>query len=405
MLYRNQPLSALLFITSGLFLMSCSNNDFSARPGSIFQQCVDVRPEVLCTLDCDATGYCLERYDYTITADQQVKDILFAVDVSGSMSDEQAQMGSQFPNLLNTLSKVDYRVAITTTDVRDRIDLEFNLNEPTNINGLGAFQDGNLVAFGNGRSFLDGSESIEIEQGFFDETITWEQTLFCEDANYQELFCPSGDERGILAAAMTLEKNPSDFIRPVGHMAVVILSDEDEGSNGFLTDPEQEEPQNFLDNFRALYPNKSISVHSIIIRPPEFDPSDLVSTNWRNDNGQMVTSDETPCFAQQFRPGHPRGRYGHVYAQLTQLTGGILGDICASEGNYSQQLQRIGESVSQVREVLPCRPLNDDVQVEFIPQPSYDVQVVPNFAQNEITFSEPLPEGTEIRFQFQCERD
>ena len=62
----------------------------------------------------------------------------------------------------------------------------------------------------------------------------------------------------------------------------------------------------------------------------------------------------------------------------------------------------IGDDVAQPREILPCRPINDEVSVTFIPEPSYEVTVTKNLAANEILFSEGLPKGTKIRFQFSC---
>ncbi len=384
----------LFLLCMGLMLGACSDKKFGAREGSVYQQCVDVRPEVKCQVDC-SNGVCIETYDYTITTEAQVKDILFVVDVSGSMSEEQKRMGQMFPNFLNILSEVNYRVAITTSDVRDASDIRNDQNMPDEANGFGAWQNGNLIPFAlSGKPFLDGTSPLAQEQDDFEETITWEQTLICETkgSRYEDANCPSGDERGILAAARTLENNPENFIRPVGHMALVILSDEDEGSIGTIAEPEWEEPENFVTKFKELYPNKSLSVHSIIVEPKELVP-----------NKEIENNGETVCYNDQDRPGHPPGQYGYIYSELSALTEGEIGDICANNANYSDQLKAIGASVSQVREVLPCRPIGDQVSVNFIPDPGYQVDVIKNFSQNEITFSEPLPKGTQVRFQFKCE--
>jgi hypothetical protein len=388
-------------IAMGLMVGACTEKSFSGSSDSVFQQCVDVRPEVKCRITCDTSGGCVENYDYTITTDQQVKDILFVVDVSGSMSEEQARMGSMFPNFVNSLADVDYRIAITTTDVRDRFDVENGSNPPDAVNGFGAFQDGNLIPFNDGSPFLDGTLTLLTEQSFFEDTITWEQTLICERKNFVEQHCPTGDERGILAAAMTFEKNPANFIRPVGHMAVIVLSDEDEGSVGdaanSIAEPLREEPQAFINYFRNLYPNKSLTFHSIIVEPRDLVP------RWEiQGNGQ------TRCFNQQDHPNSgphkaPDGKYGTVYASLSRLTeGAVIGDICANDSNYSEQLEEIGRSVSEVREVLPCSPIDGEVQVDLIPDPGYSVDVIKNLSQNEILFSEPIPQGTEVRFRFRC---
>ncbi len=394
---KKLTLFAFFIIAMGLMLGACSEKTFSAGEDSVFQQCVDVRPEVRCRITCESEGNCVQDYDYTITTEAQVKDILFVVDNSGSMYDQQLRMGSMFPNFLNILSDVDYRIAITTSDVRDVDDLANNTNIPDTANGHGVFQDGNLVPFNDDSLFLDGTLPLLTEQRFFEDTIAWEQTLICERNNYVAAHCPTGDERSILAAAMTFEKNPGNFIRPVGHMAVVILSDEDEGSVGNLpnsiVEPNRERPDLFIEYFKDLYPNKSLTVHSIIIEPKElFEPSEL------DPNG------ETACFNDQDNNNAPDGKYGEIYAELAFLTaGGKVGDICANDSNYSEQLREIGESVSEVREVLPCSPIGGNVEVDLIPEPNYAIEVIQNPSQNEILFSQPIPEGTQIRFRFRCE--
>ncbi|MCJ8276245.1 MAG: hypothetical protein HRT44_12735, partial [Bdellovibrionales bacterium] len=158
-------------------------------------------------------------------------------------------------------------------------------------------------------------------------------------------------------------------------LAIIFLSDEDERSTGGDDLITQETPARFLSDVQQMYPNKSIKTHSIIIRP--------------GDNS---------CLTEQMVG--LRGFYGDVYAELTNLTGGVLGNICAD--NYTDQLGAIGEDVAQPRQILPCQPLNDDVTVSFSPEPPYYVEVTQNLEQREILFSRSLPKDTKIRFQFQC---
>lgn len=373
---RQSPYLITLFFVGMALMAACSKKSFNASEGSVDQQCVDVRPEVKCQVQC-TDGSCLRQFDYTINAESQVTDALFVVDNSGSMSEEQAEMASKFPSFLNMLSNVDYRLGVITTDV------SVTGGGPSANNGFGALQDGKLIPFQSGVKFLDRSTPANTAQSLFQNTVRRNETLVCERNNYNRNFCPSGDERGLLAAAMAIERNEGSFIRPTGHLAIVILSDEDEGSDGYnnLIDA-REQPQNFLNFFRNRFPHKSLNVHSIIIQPN--------STAGRN------------CFVQQSSTPGPDGQYGTVYADLTRIAGGVFGNICAP--TYTSQLQIIGQAVSQTREVLPCSPLNGDVEVSFNPEPSYDVEVVKNLAQNEIMFSRALPIGTKIRFQFSCAR-
>ena len=63
-----------------------------------------------------------ELWEDTFTQGQQVggiADILFVVDNSGSMSDDQSKLASSFSSFINWVvsAQVDYRIAVTTTDV------------------------------------------------------------------------------------------------------------------------------------------------------------------------------------------------------------------------------------------------------------------------------------------------
>lgn len=363
------------------FLSACSEKTFNAAPGSVFQQCVDVRPEVRCQAVCDDNGQCVERFDYEISADGQITDILFVVDNSGSMSEEQEELGTKFPNFLKTLSGLDYRIAMTTTDISGPT------NGPDKNNGNGAFQDGKLLPLTLNNQVLDlpylnGSMSTTQEEEYFLDTITRKETKACEDDDFSANSCPSGDERGLLAASLTLKNNPADFIRPVGHMALVVISDEDEGSNGNLI-ADVEEPAQFVTHFRGLYPNKSLRAHSIIIEPD-------------SERGKA-------CFDENSNDDGPDGQYGRIYAELTRITNGYPGDLCANE--YTTLLEKIGRSVAQKREVLPCSPINKEIDITFSPEPAFQVDFSFDPQQNEILFSEQLPKGTKIRFQFLCDRN
>ena len=364
-----------------LFLTACSSQDFSAAPGSVFQQCVQDRPEVTCQPSCDESGTCFEDYDYEINAEGQITDILLVVDNSGSMSEEQREMGDKFPNFLTKIMGLNYRIAMTTTDVSSAINL------PDDNNGQGAYQDGRLLPLELNNSntqhslpYLDGSLTLAEEEAFFLGTITREETIACEDDNFRERSCPSGDERGLFASYLTIQNNPSDFIRPTGHMALVVLSDEDEGSNGSILDESKEDPQNFIDHFKERFPNKSFKAHAIIVEPDRQRGAACLETQGDDDG--------------------PDGQYGRVYAELTALTGGLTGNICAA--NYTNQLMAIGEAIAQQREVLPCRPIDNDVTISFTPQPSFTVNHTYDAEQNEILFDKALPRGTKIRFQFRC---
>jgi hypothetical protein len=142
-------------------------------------------------------------------------DILFVIDDSSSMSEEQALLQSGFPTFtsaLNALSggTLDWHVAITSTD----------------ISTSGAGKQGDLLAFKNmpaGTYYLNSSMNTNDANTSFQDTVA----LGIEG---------STDERGIAAARMTAEREFNSttsrgFIRPDTSFSVIVLSDEDERSS------------------------------------------------------------------------------------------------------------------------------------------------------------------------------
>jgi len=369
-----QIFKTLYAISAGLFISACNNASFDANPGTVFQQCAQGRPEVQCQVTCDDSGSCFSDYNYSVQAKAQQTDILFVVDNSASMHPEQIRMSTNFRSFMNSVRNIDYRIGVTTTDVTASPN-----NGPAFYNGNGAWQDGKLLQFDDNRPYLDGSQDAQTEQDLFDSNVRRDETLNCASRNFAPEHCPSGDERGIFASVLNLQNNPSQWIRPTGHMAIVILSDEDEGSDGVFIDPQgRDRPQGFVNHFNKLYPNKSLAVHSIIIRP--------------GDNN---------CLSAQ--SAGKLGVFGNVYAQLTGITGGVLANICAPE--YTSSLQDIGESASQFREVLPCQPYQNQVEVSFTPDVGNQVQVIRRLQQREILFNGNVPAGTQINLSFRCQQN
>ena len=66
------------------------------------------------------------------------------------MSYEQARLASRFQNFINDLDSkgYDYRIAMITTDI------SASDNAPRLVNQNGALQDGKLITFGNGQTYL-----------------------------------------------------------------------------------------------------------------------------------------------------------------------------------------------------------------------------------------------------------
>ncbi len=356
-----------------------------------------------------------DYFDYTARANGGLVDVLFVDDNSGSMSFEQAQMAQRFSSFLSQLDNrfIDYRIGIITTDVSsgattsaaDDGASSVLYNEPRAINQNGALQDGNLVPFGNGSAFL--TPSVSDKETLFSDNIQRKETKQCEDflrqypnssppADKFHANCPSGDERGIFAANLFFEKNPSSFIRPNAHLAIVFLADEDVRSSLYTTGgsyalEEKDKPETLLNKVKSAYSGKSLSVHSIVVKPGD------TACEGKQDR-QMGPASINPTHGVTFN--QVLGSQGVQYAKATELTNGILGDICAND--YGSQLANIGANiVDRISEVSLACSAPQDLTVSISPSKEGLTWTVNGSALN---LSESLDPGTQIHLTYSCRR-
>ncbi len=345
---------------------------------SIFQKELD------CGRGCtrSATEF-TKQIEYTMKVPGLKVDVLFVDDNSGSMSFEQNRMATRFQTLLDQLEAqhLDYRIAITTTDVSSAA------NPPRPINNNGGLQDGRLIPFPTGVSYIESSTPNKLQ--LFQQAIQRAETLTCENYIRQtggqstdrvayQTYCPADDERGVMAANMFVDANYGGFLREGSHFAVVFLADEDVHSGlysqaaGFPLEA-RDLPFSLMQNIQSKFPGKSFSFHSIIVRPGPLasDVSAAAASNFLNEAsafgnyqwpaevqpGQLFNeaNKDYSCLSQQGQqtPG-VNGSFGYIYALAAQLTNGITGDICASD--YGSQLRTIGANIGkQVNQInLAC---------------------------------------------------
>lgn len=369
---------------SGLALSACSDVGFKSVPS---KTCTNFNTQ---DQSC-VPGQSTNTYKYNFRTGDV--DILIVNDNSGSMYPEQQKMADRFPNFLSSISHLFYQIAMVTTDITSA---ESGPNSAAN--GNGAFRDGKLLPFSANEYILTPATTGLVSK--FQNTIRRNETLNCGGTGgFESTSCPSGDERGIYALNLALQRNEKSFFRPGAHLAVIILSDEDERSNGgaYGTRPLEslDLPETFLQNMRDTYSTKTVSVHSVVIRPGD-----------------------TACLNSQvhYTAGSPfplRGFEGKIYAELsapnaynpdllsfTNFTGGVLGSICASD--YGAQLGDIGSYVSSEarrNEIqLVCRPNANDVSVVASngAQLSYTID-----SNNRMIFTN-LPIGITVNVSVAC---
>jgi hypothetical protein len=330
---------------------------------------------------------------YTVQVGQV--DILFVVDNSGSMSQEQRRMADSFPNFVQglDLAGLDYRIGIVTTDV------ESTSNPKVND---GVLQNGNLIQFTDGSYFLS-PESKNIETQFWN-TIQRPETLTCENSGYNTSLCPSDDERGIYSAYLAVNANKKDFFRKNGHVAFVFLSDEDVRGEGVNNHPYRQPvaldyPENLIQVVKTrLGNNTDISAHAIVTDSVSCRQQQMAQGGNSNIHGVIGQ-----FYINMANPGSPSNISGGVSSLSDfaggQLVQGVVGSICAD--NYVAELGSIKEVLSKTKktERLRC-PLfeKDDLNVRV----SGDYTWTLNANLDEITFTPALKPGDSFKLDYEC---
>ncbi|WP_291516605.1 hypothetical protein [Bdellovibrio sp. ArHS] len=329
-------------------------------------------------------------FNYSATAGYGKVDILIVNDNSASMSFEQARLAPRFQNFISDLDskKIDYRIAMTTTDV----------------SGSGA---GALIPFKSGVNYI--TNQMSDRYTLFYSTIQRPETLACEkfianwirnnggntdsinSSAYSSAYaqnCPSGDERGVYAANLVVNNNPSSFIRSDAHLAVIFLADEDErsglyGNQGYYLD-QMDQPAYLISNVKSRLGDdkyNSLSVHAIVVK----DPSCLAQQNSQALDNYSVTT------------GLVTGSIGSVYLAFTNQGWGNAADICSSD--YTTQLGQIRTKITErIKDIiLNCsNPTDLVVTVSGTPVSHY-------MDGKTLKFNQYLTPGTSVSLSYKCE--
>jgi hypothetical protein len=348
------------------FWNACGNVSFEAGNGTNYRSCAMEGADLS---NCFNTqpGILKDMSQSINVAAQTQVDILFVVDNSGSMQEEQQGIGNKINGFLSKIANLDWQIAITTTDDRATTPITGDTNRP--------WSDGQFRPFDSntGSQYILRSTQV---------TAADAQTKL--SAAIQMGIAGSGNERGINAAYRAVERAAvagvnRDFFRPNAKLAVVLISDEDECSVGAAECPaasaNKSVPQNMVDLVKnQLGTNKGFSFNSIV-----YIPGDASCTTGANQ--------------------------GNVYKAMSNLTGGVLASVCAQD--YTTPLNVIGNRVVQQvsSATLSCPPedLNGDgkadVQIALAGGGSYTGTYTVQGAN--VSFSTPLPEGSH-KFYFFC---
>lgn len=291
-------------------------------------------------------------------------DILFVIDNSGSMNYERSNLAQRIDGMISVIDGLDWQIGVISTD-------------STNDN---TYSDGRLVPFSDlaGTYILDSQMDVATAQSAFGNTV-------------QNMPEGTGNEEGIYSSKRMIERylagntNENQFIRPGADLSIVVLSDEDETSNGSNNRISPQGFVNFVNN--SFNSQKNMVFHSIITRPG--DSACL--------NGEGAS-------------------YGNTYDELSRLTGygepggAIIGSVCNED--YTGQLSDIGQSVKDLQNSikLECAPfdINKDGQPDLSissradANSNYSTYNAPYTLNNDrVIFDDLLPPG-DYKVDYNC---
>lgn len=364
--------------------ISCSDVKFSNAPSS---ECAAADS---CTVDI--SGETLTK-NLIVPYPNNKADILFVVDNSRTMTDEQQRIVDSLSGFLNTISGLDWRIAITTTD---------------NRSGTQDYRDAKLVPFlasnsnGNFTYAADGSNKIYYitkntsnYSSLFYNTIKRPESYACVTSPSS---CPSivsGDERGIYSAIRNINANSHNFMRSDAQLHVVIISDEDERSNGggfagMAIEPGNDRPEDLVNVLKKL--NKRTKVHSVV---------KVGSYNLNNFNFEQCVASQINLQGEEFIGCH--------YIKASIDTDGIIGNKDTT--NYTQILSAIGTDIQDTsisRFSFSCVPT--EITVEAVPGRAYpnnltSPQSLSSNGQTYIDFNPALQPGVEMKIVWKCPRN
>lgn len=353
---RYQNKTSLIILATVLF--GCGSKvDFKDMPAAAKADCGDnpcaitTQPEPTPAVGEAKTSYFFVR---------RAADILFVVDSSGSMSEEQTLLANGFPSFITSLNQfgggtLDWRIGVTTTD--------------TDNSGPG--KQGKLLQIANlapGTFFLDNTVPEAQGNPAFQATIA-----AIGDQG-------SGNEKGIAAARMVAQieiPKPNGFMRPDTPFSVIVLSDEDENSNGSYAANSLSDPNVFVSGIRSLDTGASLQ------RQIKFHPIVAGTQACVNGIGESM---------------------GNVYKALQTLTGGVLGDICA--GDYQTQLNFLAQSIVNDSNTysLPCNNVESGTAKAYVQEAAGLLLEVPStfVAPNKLLLTNPPPYGSIVKAKFVC---
>lgn len=273
-------------------------------------------------------------------------DILWVVDNSGSMNDFQVQIEQNFIAFMQNFSQkdYDYQMAVTKTDAwRD-------LNFPSytfNSSNYSRFEPAN-----DGTRILTG-ETPDVLNKFKEMVLVGTSG--------------TGDERALQSIqAARLNPNNASFFRPDAHLAIIIVSDEEDtswsSSNYITADAGCPNPPH--DSSGYLKPGCISAAQSVSYYKDFLDTNTNAELGATVHNMAILEGDN----ACRTSDASYQRYYGIRTSELSTLTGGTLSSLC---GNFASSLDNIAKVIIErtVEFKLTDIPANPNALVVSIKAP------------------------------------
>lgn len=305
-----------------------------------------------------------KTHDVTVQANAAV-DILFVVDNSNSMKEEQVGLANKINGFMGIIKDMDWQIALTTTDPRAGVIV------PDANNVKREWGEGSFRPFDS-----DTGSKFVLKRGT--DGITEAQNMLARAIDVG--LRGSGNESGIFVTNRALKKvgasaSHREFFRADSKLVVVLISDEDECSNGkcFATQSESA-PESLIGQVKSQFGSQKVFKFNSIIRAPG----------------------DTTCST---------AAVANTYATISHDTGGVVGSVCASD--YTSILTNMGQKVLELVKSanLSCEPAdtNNDGKgdVTITMADGSAVSTGFNLQGTTIAFDNSLPEGTH-RISYSC---
>lgn len=246
-------------------------------------------------------------------------DVLWVIDNSGSMQEEQENLAKNFSTFIDLFTKgsIDYRIAVTTTDIfKDAGQFKgtTKILSPQTGNVVTEFAK-NVRVGTSGSPFEAGLDAAEmalerqkqLNQPKLDAIESCK--LQCKDAN---------------CVQACVDQHPIDFLRPDAYLYLIFVSDEEDKSRQTVS-------------YYWRY----------------FETSNGIGNDGTVTTAAIVGPKDNACAAN----------YGSRYLELTQMTGGETGSIC--DTSFADTLRKLATNAVGLKRkfALTAKPNVDTIKV------------------------------------------